>query len=142
MSIKSEVSPKASNKQSLVGLAKGVLIEQHQRLTYKNNVELEILEDLYKFLKSRCQIETHYNQQMVKLATHHLQRKQIPLRVDPNSEEKALYPAWRGYLGQMERCSKDRLIHFEQMVSVVEQLKQIKTRKHQIVKKTMDTYFK
>lgn len=142
MSIKNENSPKATNKQSLVGLAKSVLVEQHQRLSYKNNLELEVLEDLYKFMKTRCQIETHYNQQMVKLAGHHLQRKQVSLKTDPNSEEKAFYPAWRGYLGQMERCSKDRLNHFEQMISVVDQLKQLKTHKHQVVKKTMDTYFK
>ena len=55
---------------------------------------------------------------------------------------RALYPAWRGYLGQMERCSKDRLQHFEHLVAVVEQLKQMKTHKHQVVKKTMETYFK
>lgn len=88
MSIKNENSPKAGNKQSLVGLAKSVLIEQHQRLAYKNNVELEVLEDLYKFMKSRCQIETHYNQQMVKLTGHYLQRKTISLKVDPHSDEK------------------------------------------------------
>lgn len=92
MSIKNENSPKAGSKQSLVGLAKSVLVEQHQRLTYKNNIELEILEDLYKFMKSRCQIETHYNQQMVKLAAHHLQRKQVSLRVDPHSEAKWVKP--------------------------------------------------
>lgn len=88
MSIKNENSPKAGGKQSLVGLAKSILVEQQQRLNYKNNLELETLEDLYKFMKSRCQIENHYNQQMVKLATHYLQRKQVSLKTDPHSEAK------------------------------------------------------
>ena len=86
--IKNENSPKATSKQSLVGLAKSVLVEQHQRLTYKNSVEQEILDDLYKFLKSRCQIEIHYNQQMVKLAGQYTQKKQVSLKVDPHSDAK------------------------------------------------------
>ena len=42
----------------------------------------------------------------------------------------------------MERTSKDRLTHFEQMNALVEHVKHLKTHKHQMVKKTMDTYFK
>lgn len=81
MSVRSESqnsnsSPRANYKSgSLSALAKSILSEQQQRLSVKHNADLDLIEDLRAFVKTRCHIETNYNQQLAKLSASHLTRK-------------------------------------------------------------------
>lgn len=55
---------------------------------------------------------------------------------------RTLYTAWRQYLEEQERSSKERLAAFEQLAAVADQLKATRAHKLQVSKKFLDNYFK
>lgn len=69
-------------------MAKSILAEQQQRLSVKHNADLDLIEDLRTFVKTRCHIESNYNQQLAKLSCGHLQKKYPQLSVEAQSDVK------------------------------------------------------
>lgn len=66
-------SPSPSHQPStkagaLVSAAKTLLSEQSARLSLKHNTDLDLLDDLRVYLKTRCSIERDYAQALSKLA--------------------------------------------------------------------------
>jgi hypothetical protein len=94
MSVRSESqnsnsSPRAAHKGGGIGsTVKSLLAEQQQRLSVKHNADLELIDDLRSFVKSRCHIETQYGQQLTKLSASHLQKKYPQLSLETQSDSK------------------------------------------------------
>lgn len=85
----SNSSPRATHKSAnLTGLTKALLAEQQQRVAAKHAADLELVDDLRTFAKTRCHIESNYNQQLVKLSASHLQKKYPQLAGEAQSETK------------------------------------------------------
>ena len=88
MSIKAEspvnsgLSPRHKSG-GLLGQAKTILSEQQQRLSAKHQADLDLIDDLRTFIKTKAHIESNYNQQLIKLTSSHLQKKypQLTIRV-------------------------------------------------------------
>ena len=59
---------------ALVAAAKSTLSEQSARLALKNTTDLDLLDDLRLYLKTRCSIEQNYAQALVKLNSAHSKR--------------------------------------------------------------------
>lgn len=55
---------------------------------------------------------------------------------------RSLYTSWKTYLEEMDKFTKNRLTQFEQLVQICDLLKQIRSRKIQISKKSMDQHLK
>lgn len=55
---------------------------------------------------------------------------------------RALYTSWKTYLEEVDRFSKNRLAQFDQIVSICDTLKQMKTHKTQMGKKAIDHHLK
>jgi len=67
------VSPHHSTQHStkpgaLVSVAKSLLSEQNSRLALKHNTDLDLLDDLRMYLKTRSSIEKDYAQALAKLS--------------------------------------------------------------------------
>lgn len=55
---------------------------------------------------------------------------------------RTLYNAWKTYLEEMEKFSKNRLNQFEQLSAVCDSLKQIRAHKLHVSKKSIDQHLK
>ena len=59
---------------ALVSVAKSILTEQSSRLALKHNTDLDLLDDLRLYLKTRCSIERDYALSLTKLNSSHSKR--------------------------------------------------------------------
>src|SRR5699024_9988195 len=59
---------------ALVSAAKSIVSEQHSRISLKHTTDLELLDELRVYFKTRCTIERDYAQAMVKLNNSHTKR--------------------------------------------------------------------
>lgn len=58
----------------MVSAAKALLSEQSARLALKHSTDLDLLDDLRLYLKTRCSIEQTYAQALCKLNSTHSKR--------------------------------------------------------------------
>ncbi|XP_075676015.1 F-BAR and double SH3 domains protein 2-like isoform X2 [Dermatophagoides pteronyssinus] len=131
---------------ALVSSAKSLLSEQSTRLLLKHTTDLDLLDDLRNYLKNRCALERDYAQSLAKLNTSYAKRTSTFLTFvtneDENSDIKTLYTSWRIYQEEMEKHAKNRQSQFEQLATVCETLKTLRSHKIQIAKKCLDNYLK
>ena len=73
---------------NLVAATKSVLSEQCSRLGSKHSIDLELIEDLRSFIKSKCTIEANYCQALSKLSIQHLNRKYPSFAAETDSDTK------------------------------------------------------
>ncbi|CAG2100177.1 unnamed protein product [Medioppia subpectinata] len=129
-------------KSGLVSTAKTSLNEQTARLQTKHSYDCDLIDDLKAFIKSKCSIEKDYCNQLIKLCNSQSHRKYPTLDAETDSDVKSLYTSWKTYLEETDKSAKNRLQQFEQLVQICDLLKQIKTRKLQISKKSIDQHLK
>lgn len=85
----SNSSPRAGHKSGGLGsTVKSLLAEQQQRLSVKHCADLELIDDLRSFVKTRCHIESQYGQQLAKLSASHLQKKYPQFSTESESDVK------------------------------------------------------
>lgn len=60
---------------NLVTACKATLSEQAQRLSSKHTTDLELIDDIRSYLKTRCSVEKDYCSSISKLCNNHLTRK-------------------------------------------------------------------
>ncbi|XP_054163435.1 protein nervous wreck-like [Oppia nitens] len=129
-------------KSGLVSTAKSTLAEQTSRLQNKHNIDVDIVDDLRSFIKTKSNIEKDYCNQMIKLVNSQSNRKYPTLEAENDSQTISLYTSWKTYLEELDKSSKNRLAQFDQLTQICDLLKQIKTRKVQIAKKSIDQHLK
>ena len=61
---------------------------------------------------------------------------------DSSSGFRSLYSAWKTYLEEVDRNAKYRLSEFDQITCFVDQLKDMKSHKSQVAKRTLDQHLK
>jgi len=61
---------------TLLSQAKPILNEQHNRLANKHLLDLDLIDDLRTFIKTKCSLEKDYTQSLIKLANS--QSKKYP----------------------------------------------------------------
>jgi len=76
----------SSKSASLASACKSLLSEQIQRLNEKHSIDLDLIESLRSFLKTKYSIEMTYSQAMIKLCNNHLNKK-YPNFVNEDSSE-------------------------------------------------------
>jgi hypothetical protein len=72
----SRVGSVSGKSGTLLSQAKPILNEQHNRLANKHLLDLDLIDDLRTFIKSKCSIEKDYSQSLIKLANS--QSKKYP----------------------------------------------------------------
>ncbi|KAH9511908.1 F-BAR and double SH3 domains protein 2 [Dermatophagoides farinae] len=131
---------------ALVSAAKSLLSEQSTRLSLKHTTDIDLLDDLRNYLKNRCALERDYAQSLAKLNTSYSKRSSTFLTFvsneDDNSDIKTLYSSWRIYQEETEKHAKNRQSQFEQLATVCETLKTLRSHKIQVAKKCLDNYLK
>lgn len=55
---------------------------------------------------------------------------------------RTLYTAWKTYLEEIDRNAKFRLTEFEQVTGFCDQLKEMKSHKSHVAKRTLDQHLK
>lgn len=55
---------------------------------------------------------------------------------------RTLYTSWRIYQEEMEKLAKNRLAQFEQLASITDAVKALRTHKQHIAKKCLDNHLK
>jgi len=63
-------------KSTILSSAKSTLSEQQGRLSNKHSIDLDLIDDLRAFIKTKCSIEKDYSQSLIKLANS--QSKKYP----------------------------------------------------------------
>ena len=75
-------------KTGIVSIAKTTLGEQTARLQTKHNYDLDLIEDMRTFLKSKCSIEKDYCNQMIKLINSQSNKKYPNFESENESDVK------------------------------------------------------
>ena len=83
----SDVRMITGSKSTLASQMKPLLSEQHHRLQAKHNYDLDLMDDLRNFIKSKSDIEKHYAQALIKLTTTH-QKKYPSFEAEKDSDLK------------------------------------------------------
>ena len=78
----------SSRSASLSNTCKSLLSQQVQRLNEKHSNDLDLIESLRSFIKTKYSIEMNYGQAMVKLCNNHLSRKFPSFSNEASSEVK------------------------------------------------------
>lgn len=178
----------ASRSSPIASEYKKLLSEQYQRLWTKHQQDLELIDDIRSYVKTRLSIERDYSSSLAKLAkqhSSHISKKFILLdQCEPNgaslaeantvgrgtrdlslSEAEAsdsrlqkrlansgladepetactLYRVWAEHINRLQSTTKNRAEQFEQLIMVVDKLKDIRSHKTSIGKKCLDTHLK
>lgn len=70
---------------TILSTAKSTLSEQQSRLSTKHSIDLELIDDLKAFIKSKCNIEKEYTQSLMKLSNS--SSKKYPIFLAENDSE-------------------------------------------------------
>lgn len=140
--MKGEVKYISGGKSATVSShIKPILIEQNQRLSCKHHIDIDLLDDLRTFIKVKCNIEKDYSNALIKLINSH-QKKYPTFQVEQSGDTKSLYTSWKAYLDEIEKNAKLRLTEYESVSHSVDTLKDLKSHKVLMAKRTLDQHLK
>lgn len=140
--MKPEVKYVAAGKSSqLVSQIKPILTDQNHRLSSKHHTDIDLIDDLRTFIKVKCNIERDYATALIKLINSH-QKKYPSFAIENDSDTKSLYTSWKSYLEEVEKNAKQRVSEYEQVSHSVDSLKELKSHKVSIGKRTLDQHLK
>lgn len=83
----SNVRTITGSKSTIASQIKPLLSEQHHRLQAKHGYDMDLMDDLRNFIKTKCDIEKHYAQGIIKLTTTH-QKKYPSFEAEKDSDLK------------------------------------------------------
>ncbi|XP_076351867.1 F-BAR and double SH3 domains protein 2-like isoform X2 [Tachypleus tridentatus] len=115
--------------------------EQITKLQTKHQQDLDLLEDIRNFMKSRANIEKEYGQALVKLANSFLQRK-IPAASEMNNgnncQQKTVYTIWKTLLDEIVKVAQAKQAAVDVYQEVSDKAKMLRSNKLHISKKCFD----
>ena len=75
-------------KSGIVSAAKSTLSEQTARLQTKHSYDVDLIDDMRTFIKTKCNIEKDYCNQMIKLVNTQSNRKYPNFEAENDSDVK------------------------------------------------------
>jgi hypothetical protein len=113
--------------------------DQLTRLQAKNQVELDLLDDIRNFAKQRSNIEKECAQSMLRLTAQYLQKKEFnPSSGTPedNNGNRSVLKVWKALLEETDAVYKARVSISERLAAQVsEPVKSHRQNKSQLFKK-------
>lgn len=73
---------------AITSVCKTILSDQQNRLAFKHQLDLELIDGMRSFIKTKCNIEKDYAQALIKLSSNHQLKKYSQFLAEDQSEYK------------------------------------------------------